>query len=187
MLEQRTYDQNAFRFFMKPTRFAVFSNSEYVPFHSRIKTSACVGKTYPYRVRIFVQLSVIMAWLFTECNVARNSQVLHWNFSIPRATSYSVNSQATVPSWLASGPSSVQEGTALPLCTAVQAGYSRIGPRQANLVLTAYASSEDSGEPAHPRSLARTSAARSYKRWVKRNLQTESQIPGSSEWLGMRG
>ena len=37
------------------------------------------------------------------------------------------------------------------------------GPRQANLVLIAYASSEGSGEPAHPRSLARTSAARSYK------------------------
>ena len=36
-------------------------------------------------------------------------------------------------------------------------------PRQANLVLIAYASSEGSGEPAHPRSLARTSAARSYK------------------------
>ena len=28
------------------------------------------------------------------------------------------------------------------------------GPRQANLVLIAYASSEGSGEPAHPRSLA---------------------------------
>ena len=52
------------------------------------------------------------------------------------------------------------------------------GPRQANLVLIAYASSEGSGEPAHPRSLARTFAARSYKQWVKRNLQTESQIPG---------
>ena len=26
----------------------------------------------------------------------------------------------------------------------------------------------------------------SYKQWVKRNLQTESQIPGPSEWLGMR-
>ena len=38
-----------------------------------------------------------------------------------------------------------------------------IGPRQANLVLIAYASSEGSGDPAHPRSLARTSAARSYK------------------------
>ena len=38
-----------------------------------------------------------------------------------------------------------------------------VGPRQANLVLIAYASSEGSGEPAHPRSLARTSAARSYK------------------------
>ena len=60
------------------------------------------------------------------------------------------------------------------------------GPRQANLVLIAYASSEGSGEPAHPRSLARTSAARSDKQWVKRNLQTESQIPGPSEWLDMR-
>ena len=37
------------------------------------------------------------------------------------------------------------------------------GPRQANLVLIAYASSEGSGEPAHQRSLARTFAARSYK------------------------
>ena len=35
------------------------------------------------------------------------------------------------------------------------------------------------------RSIARTSAARSYKQWVKMNLQTESQIPGPSEWLGM--
>ena len=60
------------------------------------------------------------------------------------------------------------------------------GPRQANLVLIAYASSEGSGEPVHPRSLARTFAARSYKQWVKRNIQTESQIPESSEWLGMR-
>ena len=60
------------------------------------------------------------------------------------------------------------------------------GPRQTNLVLIAYASSEGSGEPAHPRSLARTFAARSYKQWVKRNLQTESQIPSPSEWLGMR-
>ena len=34
-------------------------------------------------------------------------------------------------------------------------------------------------------SLARTSAARSYKQWVRRNLQTESQIAGPSEWLGM--
>ena len=31
------------------------------------------------------------------------------------------------------------------------------------LVLIAYASSEGSGEPAHPRSLAKTFAARSYK------------------------
>ena len=60
------------------------------------------------------------------------------------------------------------------------------GPRQANLVPIAYASSEGSGEPAHPRSLDRTSAARSYKQRVKRNLQTESQIPGPSEWLDMR-
>ena len=60
------------------------------------------------------------------------------------------------------------------------------GPRQANLVLTAYASSEGSGEPAHARSLARIFAARSYKQWVKRNRQTESQIPGPSECLGMR-
>ena len=37
------------------------------------------------------------------------------------------------------------------------------GPRQANLVLIAFASSEGSDEPAHPRSLARTFAARSYK------------------------
>ena len=62
--------------------------------------------------------------------------------------------------------------------------YIVFGPRQANLVLIAYASSEGSGEPAHPRSLARTSAARSYKQWVKRNLQTESQIPGPAEWQG---
>ena len=61
-----------------------------------------------------------------------------------------------------------------------------IGPRQANLVLIVYASSEGSGEPAHPCSLARTFAARSYKQWIKRNLQTETQIPGPSEWLGMR-
>ena len=60
------------------------------------------------------------------------------------------------------------------------------GPSQANLVLIAYASSEGSGEPAHPRSPARTFAARSYKQWVKSNLQKESQIPGPSEWLGMR-
>ena len=59
------------------------------------------------------------------------------------------------------------------------------GPRQVNLVLIAYASSEGLGEPAHARSLARTFAARSYNQWVKRNLQTESQIPGPSEWLGM--
>ena len=64
--------------------------------------------------------------------------------------------------------------------------YISFGPRQANWVLIANASSEGSGEPAHARSLARTSAARSYKQWVKRNLQTESQIPVPAEWLGMR-
>ena len=53
--------------------------------------------------------------------------------------------------------------------------------RISELVLIAYASSEGSGELAHPRSLARTSAARSYKQGVERNLQTESQIPGLSE------
>ena len=36
------------------------------------------------------------------------------------------------------------------------------GPRQANLVLIAYASSKGSGEPANARSLARTFAAHSY-------------------------
>ena len=61
-----------------------------------------------------------------------------------------------------------------------------LGPLQVILVLIAYASSEGSGEPAHPHSLARTSTARPYKQWVKRNLQTESQIPSPSEWLGMR-
>ena len=64
--------------------------------------------------------------------------------------------------------------------------FSITGQRQANLVLIAYASSEGSGEPAHPCSLARTFATRSYKQWIKRNLQTENQIPGPSEWLGMR-
>ena len=37
------------------------------------------------------------------------------------------------------------------------------GPCQANLEIIAYASGEGSGEPAHPHSLTRTSAARSYK------------------------
>ena len=64
--------------------------------------------------------------------------------------------------------------------------FSKYGPRQANLVLIAYASSEGSGEPAHPRSLARTFAARSYKQWIRRNFQTENQVPDPSEWLGMR-
>ena len=42
--------------------------------------------------------------------------------------------------------------------------YKVFGQRQANLVLIAYASSEGSGETAHPRSLARTFAAHSYKK-----------------------
>ena len=71
-----------------------------------------------------------------------------------------------------------------PLTLEIIRNWSLTGSRQANLVFIAYASSEGSGEPAHPRSLARTSAARSYKPWVKRNLQTETQIPGPSEWLG---
>ena len=58
------------------------------------------------------------------------------------------------------------------------------GPRQANLVLIAYASSEGSGEPAHPRSLARTFAAR-LQAVSQEEPQTESQIPGLFEWLGM--
>ena len=51
-----------------------------------------------------------------------------------------------------------------PLVTGGRSTWSfRNAPRQANLVLIAYASSEGSGEPAHPRSFARTYAARSYK------------------------
>ena len=41
-------------------------------------------------------------------------------------------------------------------------------------------------QPAHPRCLTRIFTARSYKQWVKTNLQTEGQIPGPSEWLDMR-
>ena len=78
---------------------------------------------------------------------------------------------------------SVDEHEVLVFCNIKQHNN---GPRQANLVLIAYESSEGLGEPVHPCSLARTSAARSYKQRVKRNLQTETQIPGPSEWLGMR-
>ena len=45
--------------------------------------------------------------------------------------------------------------------------YMLHGLCQANLVLIAYASSDGSGEPVHPRSLARTSATRSYEGWSK--------------------
>ena len=79
----------------------------------------------------------------------------------------------------------IKSSVAFLKCFSIVCGFI-FGPRQANLLLIAYASSEGSGEPAHPRSLARTFAARSYKQWVKRNLQTESQIPAPSEWLGMR-
>ena len=48
-------------------------------------------------------------------------------------------------------------------CLPFRLHHLKIGPHQENLVLIAYASSEGSGEHAHPRSLARTSAARSYK------------------------
>ena len=48
-------------------------------------------------------------------------------------------------------------------CLSLNLGTLLYGPRQTNLVLIAYASSEGSGEPPHSRSLARTSAARSYK------------------------
>ena len=41
-----------------------------------------------------------MALLFTEYDAARNSHVLHCHFSVPRATSYSVNSQATVATFI---------------------------------------------------------------------------------------
>ena len=54
-------------------------------------------------------------------------------------------------------------------------GTTLFGPRQANLVHITYASSEGSGEPAHSRSLARTSAARSYKQWVKRNFRQKAR------------
>ena len=52
--------------------------------------------------------------------------------------------------------------------------------------LLVWASSKGSGETARMRRLARTFTAHSYKQWVKRNLQAESQIPGPSELLGMR-
>ena len=72
------------------------------------------------------------------------------------------------------------------ICRCNTLWYILHGPRQANLILIADVSSEGTGEPAHPCSLTRTFAACAYKLWVKRNLQTESQIPGPSEWLGMR-
>ena len=54
---------------------------------------------------------------------------------------------------------------------------SDLGLCQANLVLIAYASSDGSGEPAHLRSLARTSAAHSYMQWVKTNPSDRKPDP----------
>ena len=54
-----------------------------------------------------------MDWLFTEYDVPLNSQVLHWNFSIFRATSYSVNNQATVH-WVNSLKTKTQQMTLCP-------------------------------------------------------------------------
>ena len=50
-----------------------------------------------------------------------------------------------------------------PMVDCLFINYRLYGPRQANLVVIAYASSEGSGEPAHPRSLARTFATCLYK------------------------
>ena len=59
------------------------------------------------------------------------------------------------------------------LCEVIRRHYVLLyGPREANLVLIAYASNEGSGEPAHPRSLARTSAARSYKRTFRQKARS---------------
>ena len=62
------------------------------------------GHYFNIKMRLWVKFKfwkvtqgrLILAWLFIEYDVARKSQVLHWNFSISRATSCSVNSQATV-------------------------------------------------------------------------------------------
>ena len=55
--------------------------------------------------------------------------------------------------------------------------HDSIGPRQPNLVLIAYASSEGSGEPAHPRSLARTFAARIGDKYQIRLTRSNSSFP----------
>ena len=52
------------------------------------------------------------------------------------------------------------------------------GPRQANFVLIAYASSEGSGEPAHPRSLARTSAARESRGTFRQKARSLAPLNG---------
>ena len=62
----------------------VYLGDSQVWIHYVIKVSQCLGMFNKYG---------IIPWLFTEYDVARNSHVLHSNFSIPRATSYSVNSQ----------------------------------------------------------------------------------------------
>ena len=59
-----------------------------------------------------------------------------------------------------------------------------IGPRQANLVLITYASSEGSGEPAHPRSLARTTCA-SYNKTIYISRKRYLKNTGNN-WLLFR-
>ena len=138
-----------------------------------------------YPVKIQISLGIHPVWSESSlCAqwVAKDPSLLHSDSEVSDQTGRMVGAHAIllVLSWGGSliSMSVIQE----------QISFDSIscGPRQASLVLNAYASSKGSGEPAHPRSLARTSAARLYKQWAKRNLQTESLIPGPSEWLGMR-
>ena len=50
----------------------------------------------------------------------------------------------------------------------------------------AQATSEGSGEPAHPRSLDRAFAVRTHKVWKKTNGPTKNQTSSPIEWLRMR-
>ena len=93
----------------------------------------------------------LMSWLvYAYWDTDARNKELWWSYTIPAA--HESKARCDLQTWL----------------------LASFGPRQAYLVFIAYARSEGSGEPAHSRSLARTSAARSYKQWVKRNLQTES-------------
>ena len=67
-----------------------------------VKLFLCLGLLWKDYLLFIKRLQFIIAWLFTEYDVARKSQVLLWNFSIPHAMSYSVNSQATVPKTITS-------------------------------------------------------------------------------------